>query len=150
MSDTKRRELAIALDGAKYGFKLTPREQELTESNGFIVITGESDDLIEIEGACSDEIGAYYPKTFYLLPNGSPVNTDELDEESAARICHGLPSVRGEYSDGGVWRFSTELPHETFRVYDDESLFCVGLIISLDDIKAYIEKGGSRHADIAD
>lgn len=56
---------------------------------GRLVIYGASDDLVEIEGVVSDELGAPFDKPGIV--------TVELDDAVWARI-------RIEYTDDGVWR----------------------------------------------
>ena len=36
---------------------------------------------------------------------------------------------------GGVsWTFETDIPHETFNIYENGELFCVGIVFRMEDL----------------
>lgn len=39
------------------------------------------------------------------------------------------------HNNGGpCWTFETDIPHETFNIYEDGELFCVGIVLSVEDL----------------
>lgn len=55
------KEFADTLDGKEYSgyYFLSDYEKAIAKENGFVVVTGASDDLIEFEGAIEDEGSCY-------------------------------------------------------------------------------------------
>lgn len=44
-------------------------------------------------------------------------------------------TITAQFGTDGVWRFKTEIPHETFEIFEDGELFCVGIVFRLEDCK---------------
>ena len=54
------REFARTLNGREYDcYMFTKQEIQLAKDNGWIIVTGASDDLMEFEGAMYDEGGCF-------------------------------------------------------------------------------------------
>jgi len=53
------KEWADKLNGREYGKEITRPEAQQAKEDGIVIVYGASDDLMEFEGAISDEIGAY-------------------------------------------------------------------------------------------
>ena len=34
-----------------------------------------------------------------------------------------------------TWEYETDIPHETFRMYDENELYCIGMVFYLEDVK---------------
>ena len=52
------KEFAQQLDGKEYdSYMFTKKEIQTAKDNGWVIVTGSSDDLMEFEGAMSDEGG---------------------------------------------------------------------------------------------
>ena len=92
------KEFAQQLNGKEYGYPMfTEKEIQTAKDNGWVIVTGASDDLMEFEGAIRDE---------------------------------------GVCFDGGKVFFSkSDIPHETFMVYEDEEPYCRGIVFSVNDLK---------------
>lgn len=122
------KELAAKLDGREYLNEITPEEEKEAESNGLVAVYGYSDDNVELAGAISDEIGAWKGVVFHVDKDGG-VFAGEKDAPNKieAYWC-------GQDTDA-AWTFGTEIPHETFNIYEDGELFCVGIVFKMEDLK---------------
>ena len=54
------KEFATMLNGREYGYpQFTQEELRIAKDNGFVIVSGASDDLVELEGAITDEGGCW-------------------------------------------------------------------------------------------
>ncbi len=97
---------------------------------GLVVVYAASDDLVEVEGAMTQEIGAYdgvkltvsKAQGFYETTAGEPdIEFRWCDDSSADSVC--------------PWSVICNLPHRKFDILDDEGYGAsVGVGLHLDDI----------------
>lgn len=97
---------------------------------GLVVVYAASDDLVEIEGAMTQEIGAYdgvkltvsKAQGFYETTAGEPdIEFRWCDDSSADSVC--------------PWSVICNLPHRKFDILDDEGYVAsVGVVLHIDDI----------------
>lgn len=98
---------------------------------GLVVVYAASDDLVEVEGAMTQEIGAYdgvkliasKAQGFYEATAGEPdIEFRWCDDSSADSVC--------------PWSVICNLPHRKFDILDDEGYVCsVGVVLHIDDIR---------------
>lgn len=92
-------------------------------------------------------------KQFAEMLNGRQYG-EEITKEEATQACeNGLVVVFGysddccyykEKKDSAIkiygecgehgWEFQTEIPHETFEIFEDEELFCTGIVFSVNEL----------------
>jgi hypothetical protein len=114
----------------------TKQEIQLAKDNGWIIVTGASDDLMEFEGAMYDEGGCFDGgKVFFSKEevwNGE-------DDMSAFPNCIEAVWCGREILDenGNVipWTYKTDIPHETFVVYEDGNPYCRGIVFSVENLR---------------
>lgn len=72
------KEFAGKLNGHEYDYpQFTKEELAIAKENGFIIVFGASDDLMEIEGAINDEGDCFNGSTFKLdIADGKLVDRD--------------------------------------------------------------------------
>ena len=137
------KQLAEMLSGRKYGMEITPGEAQDAKDAGLVVVYGYSDDNVEFCGAISDEIGAYDGATVYLTKTGvleEPACSSAEDCScpyfTAAR--NAAKSIKAVWNDDGgpCWTFETDIPHETFGIYEDGEVWCVGIVFSMEHLGA--------------
>lgn len=134
------KELAAALSGREYGNEIAPYEEQAAKVAGLVVLYGYSDDNVELRGAIDEEVGAWDGTTLYI-------NKDGLLEEPAcdsAKNCNCpyfaadksvAKTIEAIWGCGGVpWTFETDIPHETFSIYEEGEPFCVGIVFSMEDL----------------
>ena len=132
------KELAAMLDGNQYGKEITKEQEALAKDNGLVVVYGYSDDNVELAGAFDDEVGAFDGTTLYVTREGVLQEPDCGYDgckyfEAAKANAQEIKAIWGN-TGNPCWSFETTIPHETFRIYEDEELFCVGIVFSVDQI----------------
>lgn len=136
------KELAGILSGREYGGEIYPLEERNSQAAGLVVVYGYSDDNVEFRGAIDDEVGAYKGTTIHINKSGilhAPTPDCDMDEcPYLKQAVKEARSIRAVWHDEGssCWTFETGIPHETFDIYEDGELFCVGIVFALDDIQA--------------
>ena len=133
-------EAAAHLDKSQYREEGSPELFEKMKAAGLVAVFGASDDLMEFRGAIYDEIDAYNGGRAYITPNGLLSNDCESDEcphykklrDQAETIealwCPDLEDVSVS------WMFKTNIPHQTFEVYEDDELHCIGIVFDLSSV----------------
>lgn len=119
-----KEQLAERLNGRQYGGELNREEEKLAKESGLVVIFGASDDLCEMRGAIDDEFGCY---------DGGEIECEEYLGKLQAIWCP---------ADGGSWGYETDLPHADFNIYEDNTLYCVGIVV---DLKGYQVKDSGKN-----
>lgn len=131
------KELAGMLSGRERGKEITTEETQAAKDAGLVVVYGYSDDNVELCGAIDEEIGAFDGTTIYVTKSG-------LLDDPGCEDCPHWTAARKEakaiyavwHDEGGpCWTFETDIPHETFNIYEDGELFCVGIVFSMEHLR---------------
>ena len=132
------KEFAEMLSGREYGMEITKDEERQAADAGLLVLYGYSDDNVEIAGAYNDEVGAYNGYLVHLSMTGVLQEPDCGQEDCSyyAAAQDATKSVQAVWhdNDGPCWTFETDISHETFNIYEDGELFCVGIVLSVEDL----------------
>lgn len=127
------KEFAKRLDGKKYGFNMfTSEEQQIAYENGFVIVTGASDDLMEFNGVIMDEGSCFDGEKVYFNATGVDQEGNERANCIEALWCD--ESIRDELGGIITWTYKTNIPHETFMVYEQGDSYCKGIVFSINDI----------------
>lgn len=128
------KKLAALLDGREYCGEITREEGLMAKAAGLVVVYGQSDDLVEFDGAIMDEFNACNGTTVLLTPKGvlEPCEDDCPHYERAAACAVELKAIWDR--DGYLWVFEAPFPHETFEIFDDGDKYCRGIVFALADI----------------
>lgn len=133
--DMTLKEFAKMLDGREYEFpQFTPEEIQTAKENGFVIVCGASDDLMEFEGAIQDEGGCFDGEKVYF--NKLEVCQDSEDEKNYLNWINAVWD--GDTDENGkliTWTYETEIPHETFMIYEGGEPYCRGIVFSIDNVK---------------
>lgn len=133
-------ELAAMLNGRKYSEEITKQEESQAKQDGLVVIFGYSDDNAEICGAIDDEVGCYDGGTICLTKSGVLQEPDCLSGIGYCRYYEqakrAAKTIEAKWNDAGgpCWSYETDIPHETFEIFDGDELFCVGIVFSVEDL----------------
>lgn len=135
------KELAVMLDGNQMGSEIDRATEKVAEDNGLVVVFGYSDDNVELRGAIDDELGAFEGCTFRVTRTGAFGEIDDTDDDQRYKLYQALSraeKITAVWHDTGepCWTYETEIPHDTFRVFEDEELFCVGIVFNIGDLPA--------------
>lgn len=138
-------EFAAKLNGREYGEEMSNDERKQAKRDGLIMICGASDDLMEVNGALEEELGAYPGVSFVVAING--VLNPQPYIQSRGTAIDELPDVLDWPTLDAVWNdktlnkhyawsYRTEIPHATFDVMDgdDGSYYCRGIVFHIDDV----------------
>ena len=125
----KVKEIAEKLNGIAYGENIRDIEAEAKE-HGIVIVMGASDDLMEFSGAIEDEGGCYDGGEVYFDRDGVSQDDTERANVIVSVWC-------GKTADGqeASWVYETDIPHEKFYVYEDEEVYCEGIVFSVEDLK---------------
>jgi hypothetical protein len=137
MNPSKQAILQIAdyLNGSQYPFEPLGEVIELAKQYNIVIIFGASDDLVELRGAIYEEVGAWEGTTVYVNQDGlfkTDCNCDCQYSQAAKNTCKKIQAIWGQNDIS--WQYQTTIPHEKFNVYEDEELYCVGIVFSLSDL----------------
>lgn len=126
------KEYAEMLNGREYGYpQFTKEEIQIAKDNGFVIVYGASDDLMEFDGAIYEEAGCFDGGKVYFDKTGAV-----LDEEFENSKCIEALWCDDDTKDenGGLitWTYKTDIPHETFMIYEDGESYCRGIVFSID------------------
>lgn len=112
------RDIADALDGSEYPLYVPASISKQAMECGVQIIYGESDDLIEFEGPFRDELGAW-------------ISEDGGTRDYVSSEGRRITAVWGE-TEKVSWTYRTDIPHETFRIIDedddDDETYCIGIV----------------------
>ena len=125
-----KKELAEKLNGRQYGDSFKDVMED-TMASGLVIVTVASDDLMQFQGAIEDEGGCFDGGEVYFDKNGVSQDGTERANMIEALWCEGT-NVDGCQA---TWSYKTDIPHETFEIWEDEELYCIGLVFSIEDIK---------------
>lgn len=140
MSNT-RETIAGALSGIEYDRDFHTIVSSLAreaKASGLLIIYGASDDLMEFEGAFTDEVSVYGGGTIHLDRKGAldrdQCDTDEGIADYTIRKRTAL-TIEAVWAEGEIcWQYRTEIPHVTFDVMEGGDVFCRGLVIDVNDL----------------
>ena len=125
------KEFAERLNGTEYnGYPIFSKEDiGIAKENGFVIVTGASDDLMEFDGAIYSEGDCFDGGKVYFSKNG-------VEEDKTQNVINAL-WCEAEDENGVVipWAYETKIPHETFYVMDAGEVYCRGIVFDVNDVK---------------
>lgn len=132
------KEFAKSIDGKERDYpQFTKGEIQTARENGFVIVYGCSDDLMEFRGAIDDEGGCYDGGRVYF--NKTEVCQDESDRSAFDNYSNSINAVWDGDTDENekliTWTYETEIPHETFMIYEGREPYCRGIVFSVGDLK---------------
>lgn len=113
-----KEELAEMISGEQYDQQPTRNICQLAKENNLLIVYGASDDLCEFAGAINNEFDCF---------DGGEIESEDLPAV--------IEAVWSEEENEPSWSYKTELPHAEFKIYDDDTLYCIGIVIDLNEVK---------------
>lgn len=121
------KEFAQMINGKQYGYpQFTKEELQIAKDNGFVIVYGASDDLMEFDGAIQGEGGCYDGGTVWFDRN----RVYNGDGTAGDRCIEALWCTE----DDITWTYKTDIPHETFMIYEGDEAYCRGIVFSINDL----------------
>ena len=144
---TECEKFAHLLTGRQIGEEITEQEETWAKENGIVIVFGASDDLMEFRGAIHDEASVYDGGSAYLSKNGSMLdnydyqNIQDLEGKLGLNILSTIKEIEAVWlpeNNGKIyasWKIMSAIPYETFDIYEDEELYCIGIVFHIDSLK---------------
>lgn len=127
------KEFAQLLNKRMFRFTiLSPEEKKIAKENGFVIVYGCSDDLMEFEGAFDDEADCVEGGKVFIDKEGVCNNGEETPNMIEGIYCE------EKDEDGEIipWTFQTTIPHETFLIYEDTNeIYSKAIVFHIKDIQ---------------
>lgn len=123
-NDLLLKEWAEKLNGREYGQELAREEENKLREQGLVAVFGASDDLCEFRGAIYDEAGCYEGGTIYLNRDGILQSCDGSGNSQRSIVAYWCDH---EYP----WSYSTDIPHESFDIFECGEKYCRGIIFDI-------------------
>lgn len=128
------KEFAKSISGKKYGYSQFAKEEiETAKENGFVIVYGASDDLVEFEGAIRDEASCFDGGHVYF--NKNEVCQDNEEKDDYPNCITVLWCEDEENGKPICWSYRTGISHETFMIYEYGEPYCKGIVFSIEDLK---------------
>lgn len=139
-----KEELAKKLDGIEYRKDISSELIAEAIEYDLVIVYGLSDDLMEIEGAISDEGGCYEGEVFLIDEDGLLPRRDDIDDDdelekyfSRKKKAKKLEALwcTPHPENEPAWTYSTEIPHASFNVMEDGEVQCRGIVFDLKSLQ---------------
>ncbi len=134
-------EFAAKLNGRTYRNEMTKEEEAEAKEAGLVVLFGASDDLAEFRGAIDDEIGCSDGGDILLTRSGVVADDGATQYgdfccEYKKRAIESMAIISALWcdTDEAAWTYGTNIPHSTFRIMEDDDVYCVGIVFRLADL----------------
>lgn len=105
-----KKELARLINGREYGYEPFRDVWQVAKEAGLVIVSGASDDLMEFYQ--DDSKRANYIEAFWCDKTAFDENGNII-----------------------AWTYKTDIPHETFMIYEDGAPYCRGIVFNLADVK---------------
>lgn len=135
--------LAQRLDGVSYPPDSNIHQEliQAAKDHGLVIVYGLSDDLMELNGAISDEFGCFDGGTAFVDAKGL-VDRDQVDDDDDQAIAEYVERKKSARAiealwaaePGTSWTYRTDIPHVTFNVMEDGEIYCRGIVFALSDL----------------
>lgn len=127
------KEYAEMLNGKEYGYSMFSKEElQIAKDNGFVIVYGASDDLIEFDGALYDEAGCFDGGVIHLCETGVVDYGTPQTKKIEAVWCD---KERTDESGNVItWTYKTDIPHETFMIYEDGEPYCEAIVFDVHEL----------------
>lgn len=140
-----KEELAKQLNGKKYREDISEEILKQAKVAGLVIVYGQSDDLMELEGALNDEGGCYEGEEFLIDKEGLLPSRDDIEDDdelekyfSRKKKAKKLHALWFDGESNIAWTYKTTIPHATFDVMeedgDEKEIQCRGIVFSIDDL----------------
>lgn len=150
------KELAARLDGRTYSNELTQQDIDEAGDAGLVIVFSTSEDSCTLEGAIRHEMtlprfehkvelrfsrdgdilcgGDVDVETMNAVRNMTGIDVLKLIEANTAKFDAVWLEGHGNKDETAIpWTYRVRFPHKTFRIYENDGIYCVGFVFDLDD-----------------
>lgn len=134
-------QFAALINGRECRNELTNAEEDQAKLLGLVVIFGASDDLIEFRGSINDEGDCYNGGTFKIDAKGVLTSYEDIEDEDEMadyfKRKDNVIEIEALWSPAEQncsWAYKATVPHATFNVMEGDDLYCIGMVIDINDL----------------
>lgn len=128
------KDVAARLHGNEYREEGSNALWDEMKAAGLVAVFGASDDLTELRGAIDDELGV---DTFHVTSAG--LLKSECEEGADCpyfmKLIQTATAIVPCEDNDFTHCYETEIPHETFDIFEDGELYCRGIVFALADVE---------------
>lgn len=128
-----KKDLAQLINDREYGYGIFRDVRRAAIDAGLVIVSGASDDLIEFDGAICDEGGCFDGGKIFFDRNG--VSQDDSERANFIQAFWCNENLLDENGNVITWTYKTDIPHESFMIYEDGEPYCRGIVFDLADLK---------------
>ena len=128
-----KKELAQIINEREYGYEIFRDVRRAAIDAGLVIVSGASDDLMEFDGAIYDEGGCFDGGKVLFDRNGVSQDGSERANYIEAFWCD--KAALDKNSKVITWTYKTDIPHETFMIYENGEPYCRGIVFDLTAVK---------------
>lgn len=136
-------EIKYILDGTKYPdvFDKIDEHADYLLEHDLLVVLGCSDDLMEFRGIINDEVDCFnggevhFSKDGFILENAGDRYIENFEELKKTAVNTIEAIWCDEQIKNVAWTYHSDIPHSLFAVYEDDGVYCLGIIIKGSDLK---------------
>jgi hypothetical protein len=136
------KEMAARINGREYQNETTKEDCELAKQSGLVIAYGASDDLLELEGAVVDELGAWDGTERYINVDEATVfNKDGEDYCEKCFVRMNKIKIVARWCPPALntsWLVITDNLFEPFDIMENGELYCRGCVFELKTIERQI------------
>ena len=132
------KEFATMIDGKEYKYpQFSDDELQIAKDNGYVIVSGSSDDLMELDGAITDEGDCWEGKIFTIkaVRGGGIINCQNRNTLAESSFEIKCKWCKKRDPDGKIIPWSYEIPkdieHVEFMIYEDKNPYCQGVIFKI-------------------
>jgi len=103
------------------------------KENNIVITFGDSDDLISFRGAIHDETDGLFEVREPFDDLGKMIH---FLKEFGVNVANNEIEAIWHEQGNPCWTIETEIPHETFEIMEDDEVFSVGIVFSMNDLKS--------------
>mgnify|MGYP000449084212 CR=1 FL=1 len=128
-----KKDLAQLINGREYGYAIFRDLRRAAIDAGLVIVSGASDDLMEFDGAIHDEGGCFDGGKVFFDRTG--VSQDGLELANCIEAFWCDKTALDENGNVITWTYKTDIPYETFMIYENGEPYCRGIVFDLADVK---------------
>jgi hypothetical protein len=111
-------------------------EINCAKRNGLIIVSGYSDDLIELDGAIQEEGDCFMGNDFHLIQKNGEWKLEQgigNYNNISAKWYEGTET--DEFGETIPWTYETDIPHSDFLMTFRGDIFCKAFVFDIKDLK---------------
>ena len=133
-------ELSVILDGRIKGKELSIAEEKIVKDSDLVVLYATSYKTMEFRGSIHSSEDMYDGGFVYLDETGLRRNEcDVYDCPYFMKIKEDARKIKSLWmaSPGDFWTYKTDIPHTTFKTYEDGKVLCFGIIFNMNELNTF-------------